>query len=404
MKTTQVKHSTRKHSDFAASSSERWMKCAAAIQLTKKAPPQKWEGVHAMEGTQGHECLEFVVKLFDRMAEKQIRAKLPKDKWTDEMIDHAFQCAKIIYSLKPSKTAKLLIETRVDLSFIQAGMFGTLDYAWVETWGKLIVIDYKFGKGVPVLPFDDEAKEENTQLMYYALGLAHKFDYEFESVDLAIIQPRCWSPDDDPLTVHKTSMKRVKAFATKLKAAVMRATAPNPKPTPDESYCRWCPAASICPAVSQLQVEAAGIDFDDETGAVKTPELSSLDDSRLGKLLTAVELIEVWITKLRAHAYQRACDGAKIEGRKLVERESIRQWGPDAEKEAVELFGKEVFTEPVLKSPAQLEKAFGKEAKEFTKLHTFKKVTGYSLVKLSDRRPEVSTVSGFDPVEDEIFG
>src|SRR5690606_28337427 len=104
--------------------------------------------------------------------------------------------AKKIYELRPSHSAKLLIETKVALKQVGPGLFGTLDYAWVDEWGELTVIDYKYGQGVAVFPVDENGKG-NSQLMYYAAGLANKFHYEFDSVKLVIIQPRVWRDDGE---------------------------------------------------------------------------------------------------------------------------------------------------------------------------------------------------------------
>ena len=150
MDTPQKQHSTRKHSDFAASSSHRWHNCPGGVKLCKKAPPQV-ESSYAKEGTDAHECLEFVVRRFSNI-EKALQDALKK--WPEEMVKYAEMSAKKIYELKPSRTAKLLVETRVILKQIGPGLFGTLDYAWVDQWGKLIVIDYKYGQGVAVFPTD----------------------------------------------------------------------------------------------------------------------------------------------------------------------------------------------------------------------------------------------------------
>jgi len=391
-------HSKRKHSHFAASSSHRWLNCAASVELSKKAPPEK-ESPYAAEGTRAHECMEFIVKRFGSKDHGKAEAL---KKWPADMVEHAVKSAETVFKLKPSPTAFLLVETRVVLKHISPGLFGTLDYAWVDEWGELTIIDFKYGAGVPVLPYDEDTKEPNSQLMYYASGIAAKYNYEFSHIKLAIIQPRVWREDEDPLTEAKVNLKALRDFEKKVKAAVVAASKPNLQPTPapadsGENWCRWCPAASFCPAISKMKMAEVGIEFSVEEGVeeAKLPDVRALTPETIGKVLDACDLLDVWIGKVRAAAFQMAASGEKVPGRKLVEKRSVRYWLPDAEEKAEERFGHKAFTKPELLSPAQLEKAIGKDGKSFTEEYTDNKSSGYSLVSLKDKRPE-AVVSSID--------
>lgn len=397
----------KKHSDFSASASHRWLNCPASVRLSKNLKAASGESRYSVEGTLGHEVLEFIARRFNNLeiAKKEAARKFSTDARVKkynlsvpEMVEHAGASAKIIYDLRPSPDAKLLIETRVDLKHLGPGMFGTLDYAWVEKWGELTVIDYKYGAGVPVLPVDDETKELNPQLMYYAAGVAAKYNFDFSHVKLAIIQPRVWSEGESPLSVATDSMNAIRDFQEKIKSAVQAAKNPATPPRAGESWCRWCPAASFCPAISKLQLEDVNISFDVEKGIEPNtmPAVDALDANTLPKVLDACDLLDVWIEKVRAHAYLLACEGQKIEGRKLVEKRSVRYWVNDAEAAAQKTFGERAFSKPALLSPAQLEKALGKDAKDFTARYTDNKSSGYTLVKASDRRQEVSPTSAFE--------
>lgn len=384
-------HSKRKHSEFAASSSHRWMHCPGSVALVRKAPPQK-ESPYAIEGTNAHECLEFLVKRFSNLTHA---AEDALKKWPAEMVEHGVASAKAIFNLRPSKAAKLYIETRVVLSAIGKNLFGTLDYAWAEPWGDLTVIDYKYGAGVPVLPIDEDNGEPNPQLLYYALGLVYKLGWDFERVRLVIIQPRVWREGEDPVTSATVTIKQLRQFEKKVIAAIEAAKRPDAplRATPDG--CRWCPAAHFCPEVSKAQMDNAGIAFDVEEGITKLPAIEILTPKNLGKVLDACDLLSTWIEKVKAHAFKIACDGEKIEGRKLVPKRSIRSWLPEAEAEAFKKWKDEIFKTEML-SPAQIEKKFGKEAKSFTEEFTTQISSGYSLVPLKDRRQEVSSVIAFD--------
>jgi RecB family exonuclease len=377
-------HSIRKHSHFAASAASRWLSCPGSVELCKKAPPQKM-GFHAREGTQAHECLEFIVK---RWSNSQSAKAQAEKKWNLEMVEHAIVSAKIIHELRPHKDAELLIEKRVTLP-ISKQMFGTLDYGWVHRWGELVVIDYKYGAGIPVLPVDEETKEPNPQLMYYALGLAHKHHYDFDVVRLGIIQPRVWRDDPNPLTQALVTIKMVRQFEERVREAVEIANSPNAPLNPSEEACRYCPASTICPALSKKTLASIDVAFDVDEGMGKLPDVKQLTPERLPKVLDACDLLEHWINSVRVQAFVMANEGEKIEGRKLVQKRSTRSWLPEAEKLAKQTFGSKAFRTEFL-SPAQLEKEFGKPAKDFTTKYTSNISTGLVLVKASDRRPEAS--------------
>lgn len=383
-----MQHSKRKHSDFSASSADRWITCPGSIELIRKLDKTftKEDSVYAQEGTKAHECLEFIVARFGNLPAAHDAAL---KKWPQEMVDHAISSAKTIFKLRPSAQAKLLVETRVFLKPIGKDLFGTLDYAWVDEWGTLVVCDYKYGAGVPVLPIDDETGEGNYQLLYYALGLAYKYNFEFGQVKLAVLQPRVWREDEDPLTIGTVTVKALRDFEKKVKKAVALASQPNAPLVPSEKGCRWCPAAPTCPAISKVQMDAANIAFDVEEGITKLPELAALTPTNLHVVLDSCDLLETWIEKVRVHAYELACRGEKIQGRKIVNKKGTRRWLPEAEEQATKRFGKQAF-ETKLLSPAQLEKALGKNGKSFAEKWAEMYSSGFTLARESDRRPEVT--------------
>lgn len=393
----EIAHAKRKHATFAPSASDRWMACPGSVELSKGAPPQK-ENPWAIEGTRAHECLEFIMRRYANLkkAEEQARTtmKLVGGKqvreWDTAMVDHAINSAKVILDLKPSRTAKLLIETR---SRATNDVYGSLDYAWVDEWGWLIVIDYKYGAGHPVLPIDEEG-EENTQLMCYAVGIAKRFNYEFDGVKLAIIQPRVWKDDENPLTIGETTIKRVREFERKINRAVLNAKQPAAKLTAGD-HCKWCPASSFCPEISKGQLDKAGVVFDVEEGITKLPKLEALKPANLSVVLSACKSLETWIASVKAYAQTIAEDGEKIPGYKLVQKKSIRSWLPIAEEKLAVRIGDKAFEKKLL-SPAQLEKRLGKAAKIFTEKYTTTNSSGYTLVRASDKRREIESTLSFD--------
>lgn len=370
------------------------MTCPGSVRLGRSAPPQT-ESAYAREGTEAHECLEFIVRRYgDRTSAGAEAAK----KWPVEMVEHALVSADRLFSsdLRPSPTARLLVETRVVLKSISHRVYGTLDYAWLDHWGTLTIVDYKYGAGVAVPPVDDDG-EPNPQLMIYAFGLAAKYHFDFEKLRIAIIQPRVWRDGEDPLSFHDMPIAELKAFEKKLLNAVKAASHPAAELVAGE-HCRWCPAAATCPENSRKALVDANIAFDIDSGEIQAaPMPLTLDGPTLAKILPACDALEAWIKAVREVAFRKAEDGAKIPGYKLVAKRAQRVWTADAEKHAAREFGPGVYeTEPKFRSPAQLEKVFGAKGKAFTAKFSAAVSSGFNLVSEKDKRGEVASTAVWD--------
>lgn len=239
----------RKHAKFSASGSDRWLNCPGSVALSEISGPSP-ESRYAKEGTDAHLCLEMVMK---NNSSSSIVSMLSK-RFPRSMVDHAIKTYELIVEKMP-QGSKLLTETEVRLDFVDRGMFGTVDAGIVDLFGVLWVIDYKYGAGRLVNP------EENSQAIYYALGIAHKYNFNFEVARLGIIQPRIvhregifrtWDIEISQL------MKWTKKFKDGVKACK--------DPFADLKKGRWCffcPAQSICPLMEDDRYTRAQTDFDD---------------------------------------------------------------------------------------------------------------------------------------------
>jgi hypothetical protein len=251
-------HNQRAHSKFSASGSERWLNCAASVALEEKSPPSA-DSVWSIEGTRAHEVLEVVLKLqtmpeFMRNARQQLSPAEAALNSPDEMVRYAADAWAIIRDeiLPEVFDPEILIEQRIYNSDIHAEMFGTVDVAVVELYGTLHVIDYKFGQGHIVNP------KENTQMIQYALGLAAKYDWQFDNVVVHIIQPRGGGKTHKfwPLSIDELRDKWRPLWVK----GVQRVEAGKSKPFPG-SYCYWCRASKpgadgkiVCP-VKREQIQ-----------------------------------------------------------------------------------------------------------------------------------------------------
>lgn len=364
---------TKKHSKYSASASSRWMTCGGSIALSEKAPPQV-ESTFAKEGTDAHSCLEIFLKTGPkkiREAEKFLMKTYPK-----EMIVHAFDAARWIWKTAPYG-AEILCETKCDLSHIEPGMFGTTDAAIVEEFGTLNVIDFKYGAGIPVSP------EENSQMLFYALAIAHQYEYNFERVNLTIIQPRA-DIDGETIRVWETDTKRLAVFGNEIRLAVRESKKKN-APLKSGDHCRFCPAQVICPELSTRAMTQAQLDFSAPVEKPIGPPPAAMKPDALAKALTALDRIDDWAKAVREHAFEYLKRGGELPGWKLVEKRSIRKWvnAEATAKLAQKKFGDAAFDRD-LKSPAQLEKIAGKE---FVADQSSAISSGLTLVAESDKRP-----------------
>lgn len=363
-----------KHAKFSASGSHRWLHCPASIRLSENVPPQP-ESKYAKEGTDAHHCLEIL--LSDPKKFIQNQKKLKKEFGT-EMVEYAADAAQEIWKrLTPG--ASLQAETEIDLGFVYPEMFGTCDALIVEEFGRLTVIDFKYGAGIPVDP------ENNSQLIYYALGAAHKFDFNFTEVCLVIIQPRAihdrgtvreWVMGIDDLMAWEET------FRLGVKGALDEKATANAG-----DWCRFCPASVNCPALSTQALEDARADFDPIRGTINLP--IDLEPDQLARTLRAIDKIEVWIESVRKFAFASLEQGRKVPGFKLVEKRSIRKW-TDLEKatqDAKKKFGDKAFSVDLL-SPAQLEKTC--QAKEWVAQYSSSISSGLTMVPENDKRQAVN--------------
>lgn len=381
------------HAQLSASGSERWMNCPASIAHCKDIPDEP-SSPYAQEGTEAHECVEKLLLSIQNFG-AQAAVNTLKGKYPEEMVDHALRAATYIVS-KARKGSLLMAEQKVSLEHIAPGMFGTLDAAIVDEFNRLWVFDFKYGQGLVVSP------EENSQLIYYALALAHKYHYNFTDVCLSIIQPRT---DDDrgPIREWVIPIEALEVWEDKFKVAVERTEDPLAEYRSGD-WCRWCKGKATCPELSNKSFHQAQIDFEPNSALPVFREPDELKARGLSNTLKAIEKIEMWAAAVKARAFQLMERGEHIDGFKLVEKRSIRKWNDPrrAEKAAYHIYGDAIFTKE-LKSPAQLEKIHP-DAKKFVEKNTTSLSSGLTMVGENDPRPAVARAdSDFGNMDADAF-
>lgn len=341
-----------KHSKLGASSAKRWMNCPGSVALIDLCPTPPTSAA-AREGTAAHAladlCLKDMRLAPSEFIGKEIKIGDKDDdtyKVTEDMAAHVNAYVAYIQRLLRITGGELLIEHRFHLSHLHPDLFGTCDAVVMEPFGDLHVIDFKYGAGI----FVDA--ERNEQAMYYALGALPLGD--FARVKIHIFQPRVegeagreWSCEVKEL-VEFGKLLRERAIAAKKKNA----------PYKSGEYCRFCPAAGICPELHKTAITAAQSDFTEGT----LPDVSRLDDARVAKILEHKSMIEKWLKAVEEYALLKAYRGEKIPGLKLVRGRSRREWR-DEEKALEYLTSKlgDAAYKKTMLSVTQAEKILGKE-------------------------------------------
>lgn len=371
------------HSILGASSASRWFACPGSPKLCEKAPKQK-DSEYAEEGTEAHALAQLILE----------GKKVPK-KTDPAMLEAVTIYTDLVLADQKAMKGKLEVEKRVDLSSIFRGMFGTNDAQVYARWAKLIVYDYKHGAGVPVDVVD------NVQLLYYALGAYIELQgLEFTEIEMVIVQPRC-DHRDGPIRRWTIPVQYLTAFADQLRQAAEATQKPDAKLVTGK-HCRWCPALPICPAAALKVTETAIQDFTEVLPVVKgsekgekdlrKPETLSLEQIRT--ILDNAEYLDAWLRSVEQFAEDQAKGGIAIPGYKLVKKRSNRKW-LDVEKTEKELkpkFGKKIYAEPEILSPAQMEKMIGKKEGGEMIVETLSESpdAGVVLVPEDDKRPAVA--------------
>ena len=380
------------HSKLGASSASRWLNCPGSVKLSATVPPQP-SSEYALEGTAAHKLAEIcILSVFQPIDFVGIEIRLD-DKTLYEVSQDMAEAVQIYVDYIRKQRGELNVEMRFDLSFIEAGMFGTNDACiYNRQLGILEVIDYKHGAGIAVSPV------ENTQLAYYGLGAAKIYELHPNStIKLTIVQPRAAG---DAIKSWVTTVGYLENFAKKLKAGAKATRAKNPK-FAEGSWCRFCAAQAICPQLQAKSLAVAQAEFADD-GAIILPEPDTLSKVDIAKVLGFAGTLGSWLKAVEAYAFGMLERGEKVDGYKLVKKRSNRKWKL-TDVELVDFFDsnniREYLTEPKIKSPAQIEAM--KIDKNLVATLCETPDNGNTMAAIEDRRPEVapSIQSDFSLIE-----
>jgi hypothetical protein len=358
------------HSNIVGgSTAKRVMNCPGSVALVQKMPPQP-SNKYADEGTLLHNVIAEIV-MSDKHPEEFLHTKYNDQILTLDLIDNKLVPALAALDvIDPNKEMEIEAETRVSFGDLLPDVFGSTDL--IGRIGKrAVVLDWKFGDGVAV------EVEENPQLMFYAAAAMRTEETKWafdgvEEIEMVIVQP-------PQVKRWVTTPARIAQFEKDLVKAVKLAQQPNAELKIGD-HCRWCAAKPICPQMT------GAVDR-----ALKT-SIDGLDAPTISAYLKNADMLEQWITDLRALALQMLDSGARLPDYKLVAKRAIRQW-TDEDKAKVALFAYGLTESEVLEtsiiSPAKAEKALKKRKQALPDDLVVAISSGNTLASADDPRPEV---------------
>lgn len=383
-------HSERKHALLSASGAHRWLACTPSAKLEDQFPDTESEA--AAEGTLAHELAEMKVRNYffpkelgkrklNSAVKKLSESGLWKDEmqgYTDDYLDYIKTTALSLKSMPSVRIEQRVYFKEYTLADPEDEIEGSGIADCILLYGDTVhVIDFKYGKGVPV------SAEENPQLMLYALGAyqAYRMLYPISKAKLTIVQPRLdsiseWGCPVDDLLKFGEYVKERAALAVKGEGDY----------SPGKDVCRFCRASAQCRARAEENVRLAF--FTD-----KLPPLISNEE--VGQYLEKGEDVAKWLEKLKEYALKECLAGKAVPGWKAVEGKGGREWA-DIDK-AFDILTKsglapeEMLWERKPLTAPQTEKLIGKrDFQESVGEFVIKKPGKPALVKESDERPAIT--------------
>lgn len=225
--------------------------------------------------------------------------------------------------------------------------------------GNAIVVDLKYGKGVPV------DAQGNEQEGIYALGvidtIASLFGDKIDNVTLVIVQPRL-----DAISEWNASREWLEKLRLRAQRAKIAATAVQPDLHPSEGACRWCPAKANCPALSATVEAELATEFGDATPFVA--------GATLADRWAALPLIRQYIDATEKAAFEAVSAGQTLVGPDALPLKLVRGNGGHRRWDNPELvatilsgqLGPAAYSEPQVITPAVADKLINKGSKKKT--------------------------------------
>lgn len=291
-------------------------------------------------------------------------------KWPDDEDRHDDPC-----DWAPNFIQDGVMEHRLfmpDLFYKGEQLSGTVDYAAVIPFERLIVVDLKTG-------MQDIQPEDNLQLMFYAAACFFSLDAFSRAVipkiDLVIIQIN--DRVGVEVKTHTVTEQDLADFVSALKELVHEVEW-NPRLFPGEHcYQTYCPARFTCPAYKKYVADNVGGEI------IEIPKNEITEPIDFARWLNIIPAIKDRIQQIEKMALQAALDNPDlVPGWTVKQSFGHRKWEnvEEAAKQMELMLGIEAYKRELV-SPAQAEKLIDKKLHKKAMPATVRPDLGYKLVK-----------------------
>lgn len=301
-------HAERDHAILSPSSAKRWINCTPSALLAEAAGSKS--SVYAEEGTLAHEIAEhaldhYIRGLYDPIVDEALPIKdehLKNPLFNIDMANYIREyCDYVIgedYEMrKADGKSKMYLERRVDITDFAPDSFGSVDVTLLSD-KTIHIIDLKYGAGVRV------SADMNEQMLMYALGTLKSLESDhIEKIRMTIAQVRL-----DHYDTFEMSKEDLLSWAEKVLKPAAKAAIQGKGKQVIGSWCGFCPVKAQCRA----QRDAILADFDEK------PEPLLLSDEEIVDLIGKIDTYKSWIESVNKYVYDRAIQGHKWEGYKLI--------------------------------------------------------------------------------------
>ena len=346
-------HAERDHAILSPSSAKRWINCTPSALLAEEACSKS--SVYAEEGTLAHEIAEYALTqylnvLYDPITDEELPIEdehLKNPLFSIDMANYIrdyceFVISEVYEMDRVDGMCKMFLERRVDITDYAPDSFGSVDVT-LETCHTIHIIDLKYGAGVKVFA------DHNEQMMLYALGaLKAAASKDITNIRMTIAQVRL-----DHYDTFEMSKGKLLDWAEKVLKPAAKAAIQGKGKQVVGSWCGFCPVKAQCRA----QRDAILADFEEK------PEPLLLSDEEVTDLIAKIDTYKSWIESVNKYVYDRAIQGHKWEGYKLVAGRSSRVIKDEAKIRQALLneFLEDEVLNIKLKGIGDLEKLLGKK-------------------------------------------
>ncbi len=334
-----------KHSRLAPSAAERWINCPGSVEMNEHFPDTT--SVYAAEGTLAHKLAELKLReqiLQEPINSEELQEVKESEFYNADMEDYTDEYVEYVRSLVKSTEAAVLVEARVDLSFIAPDTGGIADCI-VAYDNQLHIVDLKYGKNVAV-----EA-QDNPQLKLYATGACKLIDgliCNVNDVTIHIVQPRM-----NNFSSMKTTKDELYSWIDEVVKPQATKAVNNTLEIKSGSWCKFCRAKTICREYSKRY----DLDFEPQNPNFLTNE-------EIAERIKKLSGLDGYLKDLTDYALSHVLDGESFPGFKAVAGRSTRTW--TNQEKAFEIAQANGFDHSVLfiQKPltlAQVERVMGKK-------------------------------------------